>query len=505
MKEEILVPRPPGVDWLLDCDPRPAQIEALARSYTGIAYRDDRYSHAVADPLAHAGRPAAGWGHFMEMRVGKTPTLLAEFLLFERDYGVNKGLVFTPNKYKHTWALEAEKFGIVSPMHVFESKKRAEFDNFMMNNNSGLVFVNYEALTYPENLELFAKWVDNKTYMGADESVIIKNPNSGFFKQAHLLSKAAAVTRPMTGKPTPQGVSDIYSQLRFARHLDGWNFYAFRNRFAKMGGFKNKKVIGVKNEDMLQSILKQGVFAARRVDWGTKIDCDYEPVAVPMLPRQKRAYDEMEKEFMAWLDNGEAITVDQVITKHVKLQQISSGWIYDEHKRVQELVPFHKTPKFIELKDRLENSISCKIIIIAHFVPTSNMLFEALEKMGLNPAVIRGDVHMKKMGRTADEEKRRFNEDPKCRVMIGQSKAIKYGHTLMGSQSDPCLAMAYYENSYSLDDRSQSEERPQGEGQQDVIHVMDFFGSPVEKKVIGALQRKETIASIIMGYYKGER
>jgi len=163
-------------------------------------------------------------------------------------------------------------------------------------------------------------------------------------------------------------------------------------------------------------------------------------------------------------------------------------------------VPMNKVPKFVELKDRLDNYIRNKCIIIAHFNSTINALVEVLQPY--NPAVIRGSVHMKKDGRQVDEEKRRFNEDSDCRVLIGQSQAIKYGHTLRGSQDDPCLDTIYFENSYSLDDRAQSEQRNQGEGQLAAINIQDLCSSKVEQKVITALQRKEQIASVIMGYYK---
>ena len=58
MKTEI-----EGVDWLLDCEPRPAQLEAIARSYTGKAYRVEK--NAPLGPpigtLQHAGKPAKGF------------------------------------------------------------------------------------------------------------------------------------------------------------------------------------------------------------------------------------------------------------------------------------------------------------------------------------------------------------------------------------------------------------------------------------------------------------
>jgi len=489
-----------GVDWLLIGEPRPAQLEALARSYTGYAYRDARDALPVPRRLPHAGQPAAGWGHMMEMRVGKTPTLLNEFMLFKRDFGLNKAFVLSPNKYKNTWGLEAARFGIDVPIFVFESTRKRDFAIFMNSTNEGMVFVNYEALIQKDNVELFSQWIDDRTYMGADESVLIKNKESLFFINGFELSKQAAVTRPMTGKPTPQGVADLYSQLRFARKLDGVDFYQFRNTYAIMGGFKGRQITGIKNEERLHKLIFNSTFFARRADWGTSIESDYEQIELEMTQKQIKAYKEMEEEFMTWLDSGAVVTVDQVITKHMKLQQISSGFIYDEYRDVNDICPFEKTPKFIDLKDRLDNYITGKTIIIAHYAPTIDYLTRALKKF--NPAVIRGEKHMKKEGRTADEEKLRFNEDPACSVMIGQSKAIKFGHTLMGTKKDPCLTTIYFENSYSLDDRAQSEERNQGEGQMAAINIVDYWSSPVERRIIDALQYKEEIAAKIMGYYK---
>lgn len=490
-----------GVDWYLDCDPRLAQLEALARSYTGFQYRDHKDDTPNKRPLGHAGKPIDGWGHFLEMRVGKTPTALNEFMQFKADFGINKFFMLAPNKYKYTWGLEWERFGVDVPVHVFESQNRHKFAQFMKDNPEGGVIVNYETLRYKDNVDLFEQFIDDRTYMGADESVMIKNPESGFSETARELGKMAAVTRPLTGKPTPQGVQDLYAQLRFAKKLEGWNFYQFRNKFALKGGFKGKQIIGVKNEDKLNRLREASSFFARRIHWGRYVASDYEVMELDLLPEQLRVYREMETEFVADLENGTIVTADQVITKYVKLQQIAAGFIRDEEKQVHQIVPFTKTPKFVDVLDRINNYINGKVIIFYHYAPTGDNLAKALANY--NPAQIKGSAGMKKLGTTPDAEKHRFNNDPKCRIMLGQMKAIKYGHTLMGTPDDPCLTSIYYENSYSLDDRAQTEERNQGEGQLDAIHIVDYCCSNIEKRIIQNLVAKEEVASVIMGYYKG--
>jgi len=487
--------RPPNVDWLLDCDPRPAQLEALARSYTGMAYQDARGGLVSPREIRSTRDPAIGWGHYCEMRVGKTPILLAEYALFKRDHGFTKALIWSPNKFKGSWALEARRFGIDDPILVFESSRRKEIQKFI-EADRGICVVNWEAAIYPDLCALLQDFVDEKTLVAGDEAIAIKNRESLVFRNSVILARQGGVVRPMTGKPIVQGPHDLYSQFRWMRHLDGVNYFQFRNRYCVMGGFKGKQVLGVKNEDALQELIFRCAFYARRRDWATFFEPEQVTRPVDMLPAQRAAYQSMEEDFIVWLGEEIGVSVEQVITKHLKLQQISSGFFYGEDGTTHWLVDPAKAPKMLDLKALLESEIEGKTIVIAHHAPTIQSLTEQLADY--HPAVIKGKM---KTG-DVDAQKFKFNNDPKCRVMIGQDQAIKYGHTLMGTPDDPCQTIYYYENGYSLDTRSQTMERNQGEGQTDATVLFDPVCSPVEEAIAGALQRKEQIAGTILGYYK---
>jgi hypothetical protein len=85
-------------------------------------------------------------------------------------------------------------------------------------------------------------------------------------------------------------------------------------------------------------------------------------------------------------------------------------------------------------------------------------------------------------------------------------KAGKYGHTLLGIQNDPayrCHTMIFYENTYSLDDRSQIEDRFHRHGQTaDSVLYIDLIGTDLDRSAIGALQRKEGIFQAIFQYLR---
>ena len=270
-----------------------------------------------------------------------------------------------------------------------------------------------------------------------------------------------------------------------------------------MGGFKNKQALGFKSEERekeFTNLVDEVAFRALRKDWGVYQGVDYETVQLNMSPEQKLHYGEMEHEFVTYLSSGEEISAVHAAAKYMKLQQIASGFVYDEFKESHLLMPFEKTEKFKELTERIEERSINKTLVIAHMRPTLGNLRDKLSKY--NPAFILGKQDQKKAGADVNQEKERFNNDPECRVMIAQGEAVKYGHTLMGTETHPCLNTVFYENNFNLDTRRQCEERTQGSGQVADVTVTDYVSSNIEAHVIKALQEKLDVAKAAMGYAK---
>jgi hypothetical protein len=459
-------------EWLLGGDyvtPRDVQLEALRRADGNT-----------------------GWAHFLDMRLGKTAVALNEFLL-ARQRGYKRLLVIAPNKYKADWEVEARRAGLFDePILIFESGSRKEARRFLQRNESCIVVVNYEALISKENMEILRDVVGPYTMIVADESIMIKNPASKAFKRGLELAKLCGIRRALTGKPITQGPHDLWTQLRFIGSCSGWNYVAFRNAFCTMGGFQNRQVTGSQNEERLNQILDSCSWKARKAEWLKTPGTDYMTIRVPMTPQQKVMHDRMDKEFIAELSSGVRVSADQIITKLLKMQQISSGFLIDEQGKAHELCPIETNPKLLATIELIENTLTTKLIVFYHFKFSGAALMLSLAKY--NPAWIGSPE------RNVVEEKRKFNEDPTCRVIVAQIRAAKYGHKLQGSLKDPCFTSLYYENTYSLDDRSQSEERNQGEGQQQPVTLIDFIVSRRDPIVIRSLQKKEDMAAAILRY-----
>ena len=455
--------------WLLHGEPRPVQDEALKRSY------------------GHEG-----WAHWLEMRLGKTATALNEFANYIQEYDLRYMLVLSPNKFKPDWVLAAKKWGLAVPMHEFNSSDEKSLLAFLKKNNHGLVVANYEALTYKKNMDVLMKVVGPDTFIVADESIKLKNPSSSTFKSAMRLSKACRFKRILSGKPITQGPHDLYGQLRFIGALDKWEFALFKAAFCVMGGYQGKVVLGSKNEARLKAILDDYSFMARKIDWIEGFEKpDYFTRRVEMTDVQYDLYHQMQQEFIADLGKT-VITAEQIITRLIKQMQIASGFIIDENGKTIDIVPPEKNPRIQTVKTLLDEELDTKLIVFAHYRHSINLLEKALAEY--NPAVIRGQA--------ADvvEQKAKFNNDESCRVLIGQIDASKYGHELLGSDKSPCLTTLFYENSYSNDARSQCEERNQRGDRCTPLSVIDLCSTDLDANVIQALQRKEDVASLILGY-----
>lgn len=479
--------------WLLDCEPRKVQLEAIRRSFFGHKmWENEDDENDRPEPLeGYDGDAHYSWSHFMEMRLGKTPTQLNEFMLCRQMYGGTKYIQLSPNKFKYAWAEEAEKFGIPIPVIVFESGQREAIRKKISKMSEFMLVVNYESLVSPKTVEFLCDIADEKTLISADESIKLKNNKSLTFKNSIAIAKDCGMRRCLSGKPVTQGPHTLWGQLRFTGLLQDVNYYAFRSRYCQMGGWQGKVVVGTNNEEELTNSLRKVSFLARRHDWLKGPGAEWMTREVEMLPEQKAIYDQMERDMYAEIEDS-STTAQLAVTRLIKLQQITSGFLIDDDGVARQIIPVEKVPKVAEVKTMLEEEIEHKVIVIAHYTHTINILREALKEY--NPAVINSATQ------DVEAEKRRFNNDPNCRVIIGQEVATKYGHTLMGDADNPCLHVVFYENTYSLDDRSQCEQRPQGQGQQGPITIIDFFCSPKDKKNVEALQRKEDVAALILGY-----
>lgn len=441
---------------------------------------------------------ARGFGYFMEMGLGKTLTAEADFLERVAEGNADRSVVVCPNSFKSGWVDEIEKQGLAIAPCVFESgsNHHVYWANRPTNMPKQLI-VNYEAIRSEKTMRFLIEFVSGRNgFLIFDESVQLKGHNSLQTKAAIELQKHFKYARILTGKPIVQGPHDLWGQMRAMGHLGGKNFFAFRNAFCRMGGFKMKQVVGPQNEEILASLIEPHVFRATKAEWTDLPPKSYTIRDYKLTPEMKAMYDQMLHEFVLWLNENESVAVDVAITKYMKLAQIQCGFIYDEDRNTRWLVSDDKNPRLALLEDIVDNELSGKACVVYHHKPVLEMLLRRFVKY--NPTFIAGNMRSEEVS----ANKAKFNDDPACRLIFLQDDASKYGHTLLGNQKsakDYCSTTIFFENSYSLDTRSQIEDRNHRHGQeQDSVLYIDLSGTLTDRKMIGALQRKESMSEAVM-------
>jgi len=356
--------------------------------------------------------------------------------------------------------------------------------------------MNYKFKTkpYKHQINALEKLSSHNTLMAVDESTTIKNPSARRTKNIISLGKLAKYRRIMTGSPITKNPLDLYTQCEF---LDPWlldftSYYAFRNRYAEMKtmhirGRSIQVVSEFKNLGELSETVK--TFSDRVL----KEDClDLPPKNfikrhVTLTPDQKKIYNQMKEQAIAVL-NGKVTSTMTVLTQLMRLHQITCGHFTADDGSTQSV----ESNRLNELMNVLEETEGKAIIWANYQLSVGEIIQRIIKEYG-------EDSYVHYYGLTSQEDRqnyiRKFQNDPKCRFLIGTPQTGGYGITLTQANT-----VIYYSNGYDLEKRLQSEDRAHRIGQKKTVTYIDLIcEDTVDEKIVKALRDKINIASEVMG------
>lgn len=474
-----------------------------------------------------------GFAFFMEQGLGKTRTVLQEFHeKVTRDL-VDCLVVIPPRSLRGNWRDEVQEVGYPYPVILMsdELKALAEVKELRKRRQPFILVFHYDlVLTRGTALVKALIAMGLRIYVAIDESVRIKKHDSKVGVRLYLIlhgleqrprptrgfeifraGEDVDFIRILSGTPAPQGAHDLWSQFRVigawikqqgAIIVDRTPYFAFRTLYCKMGGYMRKKIVGIKNLDILRQRTGHLVFRAKKMDWAKDLPEKLwaHPREIDLSPAQRRAYLEILNEFVLEIGPDEFITVEMAITVKNKLQQICSGWIYDNEKNVHEIVPLAENPKLNDLREFLEG-IDTKVLVFYYFRPTRDYLEAMAKEMGLGYTFLESGLSDNEF----DARKALFNKDDGIQVAFCQTDAVKEGHTLLGSKTRPCFSTYFLENSYSLYARLQAEDRNHRYGQFNPVTYHDVTSSREDRAIIKALQTKSDLMEALLSEFDAAR
>lgn len=229
---------------------------------------------------------------------------------------------------KHSW----NKFNVVAEFH--KKLKRVWVDN---EEDCGLLWIvtNYEFLRNKERLEYLCETLKgNRSLLVLDESSYIKNRTSQQTKAIAKLRQYCARCVLLNGTPVTNSPLDLFSQMNILspKILKGENFYQFRAKYCDMQSvnFGNSRkafmlVKGYKNLDKLARRVAPYVLRRLKADCLDLPEKLYTTREVALTPEIWRRYQELKKDAVMSLGNGETRLEPNAAVRLMRLAQLTSG------------------------------------------------------------------------------------------------------------------------------------------------------------------------------------
>ncbi len=172
-----------------------------------------------------------------------------------------------------------------------------------------------------------------------DESQRIKTFDAAQSKAMHRLGDQARYKLILSGTLVQNDAMDIFSQYRFLDStIFGQNYYTFRNRYAVMGGFNKKQVVGYRDMDEL---IRKEHSIAYRVTKEEAVDLPeqtFENRIVTLGKKEQGIYNQLKRDSVAQLEDGGQVTATTVLTRLLRLQQFTGGFLVEDEATRPQLV-----------------------------------------------------------------------------------------------------------------------------------------------------------------------
>lgn len=413
---------------------------------------------------ARLAREHKRFGLWMEQGTGKTLVALKVAAYYWKTNQIKSVLILGPKAILSVWEDEMAKF-LCIPYTI----------NSPQNGYLNFTLINYERLKNYRKKRVRQKF----DLVIADESHRIKNRNSIQSRVSAKFAEDAKYTLALSGTPRGNTDIDFYAQYRFINPRLFGSWKEFDKEYLKPCGYMgyDRKFRTLKLKQF-QNIVQSNSFRI------TKAEClDLPPLTETIIPvelNNRKPYDKMEKELLLrFKDHKDIITIEAqlAVTLVSKLQQLASGFIYDENHNAI----LTDTSKITALEDLL--SKEHKTIIFCKYITEIDAIYKHFHK---EYKIMIYD------GRT--EDKSIWKKLPEYDIMIAQ---IKSGGTGLNLQA--ASVVIFYSMTFSFIDISQAKDRVYRNGQKEKVSIYYLLSkNTVEEDIYKRVQEKCDDARLIL-------
>jgi SNF2 family DNA or RNA helicase len=299
-------------------------------------------------------------------------------------------------------------------------------------------------------------------------------------------SRSKRRKRTGTQLKVTEGLEDAWSQFDFIDPSIFGSAESFEETYLKKGGFRGFQVIGYKNKKKFYRLFHK--YSYRRLlrevqEKGSRTITKRVKCLFDLGPRSRKVYDSMDRRMFAEV-NGKRITIPLLVSRTMKLQQITGGFIIDTETK--EAHPVGGREKLDQLAKVLRNIFSQghgeKVVICAKFIPEIRAIEKLVSRLGLQSQTISGEL----------EYQGGFEVD----VTIIQ---IQSGVAIDLANAD---SFVFYSMGHNFIDYEQARFRVLSYDKRQVTFYYLLARNTMDELVYEAQTKKKDLSTLVLEYYR---
>ena len=337
---------------------------------------------------------------FLDMGLGKTVTTLTALRdMMLDDVSVSKVLVIAPLRVaRDTWPAEVEKWDHLSDLDVSVIVGTAKERTAALNHSAMIYVVNREnvkwLVDYYESNGL--RWDFDCVVI--DELSSFKNYQSQRFKWLRKVRPFVKRWIGLTGTPTSNGLMDLWAEIGI---LDGGERLGrfigrYRDAYFKPGSMNPSTGVVFSYiprpgaEEQIYDRISDMTISMKALDYLDMPECVYVDHKVEMSEPERRLYDQLKKDLIIPLEDGD-IDAANAASLSNKLLQMSNGAVYDENGEARTI----HSRKLEMLEDLIESANGQPVLIAYWFKHDRERILSHLTAAGYSPRDIRESQDIK--------------------------------------------------------------------------------------------------------------
>lgn len=222
-----------------------------------------------------------------------------------------------------------------------------------------------------------------------DEVHRTKSRKASQSKSVHKIAKQAEYCVGMSGTVLGNSYVDFFMQFKVVNEsLFGDDYYLFEDRYIVKGGYGNHIITGYRNEEELFEIMKPYIITYTLDDVAPYLPKEVEDIIPVELPSSiEKLIKKMAKDRIIEVD-GKEIIAEMPVTRDEKINQMCSGFIYDENKATSILDSF-KLDVLFDYIDRIEG----QVVVWCKHTEVIKLIQSRAEKEGIKYDTYYGEHH----------------------------------------------------------------------------------------------------------------